>query len=586
MHFEKLKSPGIQKIYTYGISLLLVISVSFAFWNVDKLGFSSFDDQIYVNGNMNVITGLNTGNISWAFSSFYASNWHPLTWMSHMIDTELYGMKPAGHHLTSLLFHIVNTLLLFLLLKIATRSLWKSALVSLLFGIHPVHVESIAWISERKDVLSAFFMFLTLIAYVQFAFNKKAIYYFAAFFSFAFGLMAKPMLVSVPCVMLLMDFWPLNRMNTTRSDDLASGNKKPRNIQLYLIFEKIPFIILSGFSCVITFIAQDSGSSVASFTKLSLESRLCNAFVSYCGYIGKIIIPFNFSVFYPYPLTQSILKVSICLSILVIITIVFILLHRKRPYLIFGWLWYLVILVPVSGIIQVGAQAMADRYAYLPSIGLFILFVWAIFDSSKERSCLKPFLIFMIVIILGILLHLTRKQVENWKNDLTLGDHALSVTSNNYRAFDLKGNYFLAQGNYDSAKENYSNSLTICKVSTFPRMQIGWILLQQARYVEAIKYFGEVLDKDSTNVMANSNCAAAMSMLKDFRNARSFYLRALDKNPAYVPALYNLGLDYEELQDYSSAEYYFSRVLRYKPDHFAAISQLDKCKALENKLRK
>jgi tetratricopeptide (TPR) repeat protein len=192
----------------------------------------------------------------------------------------------------------------------------------------------------------------------------------------------------------------------------------------------------------------------------------------------------------------------------------------------------------------------------------------------------------MIVIILGILLHLTRKQVENWKNDLTLGDHALSVTSNNYRAFDLKGNYFLAQGNYDSAKENYSNSLTICKVSTFPRMQIGWILLQQARYVEAIKYFGEVLDKDSTNVMANSNCAAAMSMLKDFRNARSFYLRALDKNPAYVPALYNLGLDYEELQDYSSAEYYFSRVLRYKPGHFAAISQLDKCKMLASKLRK
>jgi hypothetical protein len=335
LHFEKLKSPGIQKIYTYGISLLLVISVSFAFWNVDKLGFSSFDDQIYVSGNTNVITGLNKKNIVWAFSSFYASNWHPLTWMSHMIDTELYGMKPAGHHLTNLLFHIVNTLLLFFLLKTATGALWKSALVSILFGVHPIHVESVAWVSERKDVLSAFFMFLTLIIYIQFTLKKKAFYYFVTFISFALGLMAKPMLVTLPCVMLLMDFWPLNRMKTMGPDVLASGAKKKRSVSLQLLVEKIPFFIMACISCVITFIAQDSGSSVASFTKLSLESRLCNAFVSYCGYIGKIIIPFNFSVFYPYPLTQSILKVSICLSILVIITIVFILLHRKRPYLIF-----------------------------------------------------------------------------------------------------------------------------------------------------------------------------------------------------------------------------------------------------------
>jgi hypothetical protein len=261
--------------------------------------------------------------------------------------------------------------------------------VSLLFGIHPVHVESIAWISERKDVLSAFFMFLTLIAYVQFAFNKKAIYYFAAFFSFAFGLMAKPMLVSVPCVMLLMDFWPLNRMKTARPDVLGHESKKPGIIPLLLVMEKIPFIILSGFSCVITFMAQNSGAAVVSFAKLPLGIRLCNAVISYCGYISKIVFPFNLSVFYPYPLSQSIIKLSICLCILISVTVVFALLHGKFPYLIFGWLWYLVTLVPVIGVIQVGAQAMADRYSYVPSIGIFILCVWIFFDYANKRFYLK-----------------------------------------------------------------------------------------------------------------------------------------------------------------------------------------------------
>jgi hypothetical protein len=398
--------------------------------------------------------------------------------------------------------------------------------------------------------------------------------------------MAKPMLVSVPCVMLLMDFWPLNRMKTARPDVLGHESKKPGIIPLLLVMEKIPFIILSGFSCVITFMAQNSGAAVVSFAKLPLGIRLCNAVISYCGYISKIVFPFNLSVFYPYPLSQSIIKLSICLCILISVTVVFALLHGKFPYLIFGWLWYLVTLVPVIGVIQVGAQAMADRYSYVPSIGIFILCVWIFFDYANKRFYLKLFLIFTIVTIAGIFLYQTRKQVWYWKNDLSLAEHALSVTPNNYRAFELKGNYFLAQENLDAAKENYLQSLSNCNVSMYTRLQLGWILLQQAKYIEAIKYFGEVLDKDSTNVMANSNCAAAMSMLKDFPNACSFYLRALDKNPAYVPALYNLGLDYEEMKEYPSAEYYFSRVLRYKPDHFAAISQLDKCKALENKLRK
>jgi hypothetical protein len=350
--------------------------------------------------------------------------------------------------------------------------------------------------------------------------------------------------------------------------------------------EKIPFVILSGFSCVITFMAQNSGAAVVSFAKLPLGIRLCNAVISYCGYISKIVFPFNLSVFYPYPLSQSIIKLSICLCVLISVTVVFALLHGKFPYLIFGWLWYLVTLVPVIGVIQVGAQAMADRYSYVPSIGIFILCVWILFDYTNKRFYLKLFLIFTMVTIVGIFLYQTRKQVWYWKNDLSLAEHALSVTPNNYRAFELKGNYFLAQENLDSAKENYLKSLSNCNVSMYTRLQIGWILLQQAHYLEAIKYFGEVLDKDSANVMANSNCAAAMSTLKDFPNAHLFYLRALNKNPAYVPALYNLGLDYEEMKEYPSAEYYFSQVLRYKPDHFAAISQLDKCKALESKLRK
>lgn len=581
MRFEKIKSFGTQRIYSYCISFFLVISVVFAYWNIDKLGFSSYDDEIYVTGNTKVFTGLNKPNIAWAFSSFCASNWHPLTWMSHMADAQIYGLKPAGHHLTSLLFHILNTLLLFFLLKTATGAFWKSALVSVLFGIHPIHVESVAWISERKDVLSTFFMLLTLITYIRFTSKKKISYYFAALIFFALGLMAKPMLVTLPCVMLLMDFWPLNRMKNMAQDGMISREKKKRRVLLHLIVEKLPFFVLAGISSVITFTAQRAGSAVVSFTRLPFGTRLCNAAMSYCGYIEKTIVPTNYAVFYPYPLTQSMIKASICFIILVLLTIVFTLLRRKRPYLIFGWLWYIGILVPVLGIVQVGAQAMADRYMYVPSIGLFILFTWAIFDGANRWTRIKPFLIFFMVIILGILLYQTRKQVGYWTNDLTLADHALSVTLDNYTAFEIKGNYFMAQGNYEAAKENFLKSLSICKVSPYPRLQIGWVLLQQGRYEEAIGYFGEVLDRDSTNVLANSNCATAMSKLKDFDNARSFYFRALKKDPAYVPALYNLGLDYEVLHEYATARQYFSQVLRYKPGHHDAIFHLNKCRVPE-----
>ena len=555
----KLKIPAGKNISTYCVVLILIAATSIAYWNVDKLEFLSIDDNYYVYGNSQIRSGITPATVKWAFSTTFASNWHPLTWISHMVDYQLYRLKPAGHHLTNFLFHVLNAVLLFFVLKMMTGSLIKSACVALLFGLHPLHVESVAWVSERKDVLSTFFMLIAMVSYSQFVLSAKRRFYFCAIIAFALGLMSKPMLVTLPFVLLLLDYWPFLRIKTARSEMKRIIGQKTLRSFYFLIIEKIPFFVLSALSCIVTYAAQHAGNAVVTTVRIPLFDRICNAAVSYVTYIGKMIWPVNSALYYPYSERQS-LWLSIGAAVLLLcITVAFIRLAKSRPYGIAGWLWFLGTLVPVIGFVQVGGQEMADRYTYIPFIGLFIILAWGMHDISKLLPVVRPFIAVGTAIAFILLTLQTHKQVEFWKNDLTIAQRALSVTGNNFMAYNIKADYFLAHENYDEAKRNYLKSLAICPSSIFPRLQIGWICLRLKQYSEAIDFYSEILAYDSTNLKANANCGIGYLMQNDFAHSRQCLDRALQKDSLYRPALYAMGRMYEKLNNPQKAAYYFSK---------------------------
>jgi tetratricopeptide (TPR) repeat protein len=405
------------------ICLVLAAGTFALYWPITHDGFTNFDDDGYITQNSHVTDGLTWPGIIWAFKSGYAANWHPLTWISHMLDCQLFGLHPAGHHFMNLLFHTVNTLLLFILLNRMTGAVWRSVFVAALFAWHPMHVESVAWAAERKDVLSAFFWMLTLIAYDGYAKGQSlhktscAItnYIFALFF-FGCGLMSKPMVVTLPFVLLLLDFWPLERFKPSTARSLA--------------VEKIPFLGLAFIGSVVTYCVQKTGGAVSGDP---LSFRIENALWAYERYIAKLFLPTDLAVVYPFA-TYSLLVPAITAAfVLVICSVAFVVLSRKLPYFFTGWFWFLGTLVPVIGIIQVGSASMADRYSYLPSIGLFILVTWGLADffSSAQGTRLLGI---GAVAALAACIALTSIQIGYWHSSITLFSHAREVTTDNYVA--------------------------------------------------------------------------------------------------------------------------------------------------------
>jgi len=400
------------------IGLLLTAAVFGIFRHSIKNDFVNFDDDKYVTCNTHVQAGLTKESVSWALTSVDAKNWHPLTWLSHMLDIQVYGSNPAGHHLTNVLLHVLNTLLLFLALNRMTGHVWRGAFVAALFGVHPLHVESVAWVAERKDVLSAFFWMLTMLAYVRYVEMPKPGRYPLVLLSFALGLMAKPMLVTLPFVLLLLDYWPLDRLK------LHSWWK--------LVVEKTPLFVFAAASSIVTYIVQSKGGAIGILEHLSLGARISNAVVSYMDYIGKMFWPRNLAVFYPYPVHgPPIWEIVGAGAALVCVSILVIRAGGRRPYLPVGWLWYLGTLVPVIGLVQVGRQAMADRYSYVPLIGLFIIVAWGVPDlASRKRWILAV----AAGPALSALMLCTWFQVGVWRNNITFFEHALASTSDNYVA--------------------------------------------------------------------------------------------------------------------------------------------------------
>ncbi|MGE5799469.1 MAG: glycosyltransferase family 39 protein, partial [Syntrophaceae bacterium] len=391
------------------IPLVLALVTLAVFWQVRDHEFINLDDEQYVTQNPHVRAGLKAGGLAWAFTTTHASNWHPLTWLSHMLDSQLFGMNPAGHHLVNLLFHVANTLLLFLVLNRMTQALWQSAAVAFLFALHPLHVESVAMVAERKDVLSTFFLLLTLWAYFVYTRSPGIVRMIPVVAFFALGLLSKPMLVTLPFVLLLLDYWPLGRTAAPErtiphplpTPGVESPGKKKKQkkkqtgesppappvreepsaaaaIPWALVTEKIPLFVLTILSSIMTFHAQLTGGAMSSLDDIPLLKRLGNALISYASYIVKTVFPQGLAVFYPYPASLPAWQVLGSAALIGAITFFAVRFRKRIPYALVGWLWYLGTLVPVIGIVQVGMQSMADRYTYVPHIGLFIAVVWGV----------------------------------------------------------------------------------------------------------------------------------------------------------------------------------------------------------------
>jgi tetratricopeptide (TPR) repeat protein len=469
---------------------LVLAAITFAvYWQVHNFEFTNYDDDKYVYDNVHISSGLTPSNIAWVFTHAHVGNWHPLTGLSHILDCQLFDLKAGRHHMVNLLFHIANTLLLLTVLRRMTGKIWQSAFVAALFAIHPLHVESVAWISERKDVLSTLFWILTIWAYFRYTEKHSTGWYTLAIVLFAFGLMAKPMPVTLPFVLLLLDYWPLNRF------ELKSGEHLRRCIQ-----EKIPFFILSTVSSVITFTVQKNSGVVSEIEVLPLATRAANAVISYGKYIEKMFWPANLAAFYPYPDNQlQTWRVFAAAVLLIVITICVVRLATRHRYLPVGWFWFLGTLVPVIGIVQVGSQAMADRYTYVPLIGLFIIAAWGLPELFKSWRYRKIALASAALAILSALAICAWVQTSHWKNTISLFEHALKVTDRNYTAYIQLGNAYYAAGETEQAISAYGKAIEKNAGDSWAYYNRGNVYAGEDQYDRAIIDYSQAIERNPSD---------------------------------------------------------------------------------------
>ena len=510
-----------------GVCFFLVIITWLVFGQTLRYDYVNYDDNNYVYANPAITSGLTPQGIIFAFSGRHARNWHPLTTLSHMLDCQLWGVRAGGHHFTNVVLHTIAVVLLFLVLRQMTGAIWQSAFVAALFAVHPLRVESVAWISERKDVLSAVFFMLTLGAYVRYARAPSLGRYLTMSIFFALGLMSKPMLVTIPFVLLLLDFWPLKRFAVAFSSKI-------------LILEKIPLLTLSVAAGVATLLLQRS--SLAAVEQLPLASRIGNGLVSCVIYMKQMIWPVGLAVFYPHPGDQlPVWEIGLAVVVLGMASAGAIALRRKSPYLITGWFWYVVMLLPVIGLIQVGSQAHADRYTYLPQIGLYLLVAWAITDalaSQRQRRILAA-AASVAVIALAWSAHV---QASYWRNGESLWRHALAVTSGNHMAHDGLGERLANRGRLDEAIDQFQEALKFAP--GFPEIEsnLSTALLRKGRTDEAITHLQALLKSDPKNAQAHYVLGNALLKKGDSQGAIAAYKKALSIQVPYPAAHYNLGI--------------------------------------------
>ena len=527
----------IQKRRLEIVICLFLVSVSLLIYlQVIGFEFVTYDDELYITKNPYINAGFTPESIEWAFTSSYAANWHPLTWLSHMLDMELYGLNPMGHHWTNLQIHVINVVLLFLFLRSMTGVIWRSAFVAALFAVHPLHVESVAWVAERKDVLCGFFWILSMWAYVGYVRRPNKIRYLSFFILFALGLMSKPMIVTLPFTLLLLDFWPLYRFQSFI---------KERRINIFQAFlalfrEKIPLFILSIVSSFVTFYVQKSGGAVASMISIPLESRAANAIVSYANYIWKMIWPLNLAALYPLREWDSALVIISGLLILLIIVLA-VCYRKKWPYLFVGWFWYLGTMIPVIGLVQVGVQRMADRYTYIPFIGLFIAVSWGVGDISAKWSCRKNIRSLFGGSVLIFFIIVAWFQTGIWKNGITLFSHTAQITNNSIAYCGL-GQAFNRHGKYDEAVKYYLKALQIDPNYADAYYELGVTLEAQGHPKEALKHYSEALRMNPDYAEVYNNIGVILSKQGKSKIAIDHFQKAIQIRPNYALAYYNLGI--------------------------------------------
>jgi len=569
------------------ICLALAIITVITFWSLKECGFTNFDDQGYVYENAYVQSGLNWNSIGQAFSFSselveLSGHWHPVTWLSFMLDYQIFGLKPQGFHLINLLFHVMNTILLFLIFHRMTKKLWPSAFVATLFAIHPLHVESVAWIVERKDVLSTFFFMLTLGAYSYYVEHPGLRRYCFVFLFFALGLMAKSMLVTLPFVLLLLDYWPLRRfqeitgikssaardcstypiplrsafgigVSTIKPDHkIQKGRLEVKNpadpeykwsLIYPLLREKVPLFVLAILSSIATYIAAQSGG-LKSIEAFPLGVRIGNAFISYIAYIGKMIWPSNLAVFYPYPTLLVPWQVLGSVFLLIAITIVVIWRIKRSPYLATGWLWYIGTLLPVIGIVQAGGQAMADRYTYIPLIGLFIMVAWGVPDLLKKWNYRKEILLTLSALSILCLSIITWTQVGYWQNNITLYDHTLKITDYNELIYNNRGIAYSDLGNYRQAIDDCSRAIEINPVFAEAYYNRGNAYINLGNHRQAIEDYSKAIEIKPGYVAAYYNRGHAYADFGNYRQAIEDYSRAIEIKPGYADAYNNRAFVY------------------------------------------
>lgn len=525
-----------KKVTAYFIIPLLLL-VFLAYYPILNSDFTNYDDPSYVTSNNHVKSGLSTQSIKWAFSTFYSYNWHPLTWISHMLDVQLFGLDPMWHHLNNLLLHIVNSLLLFALFEKMTGATWKSLCLAGLFALHPLHVESVAWVAERKDVLSTFFLFLATLAYVEYARNPKAVTYALFILLFILGLIAKPMLVTLPFVLLLMDYWPLGRLRQGTLDTDGANSISPRLSLRYLVLEKVPLVLISTASVIITYLAQRKGGALSADSSLIVNAG--NALVNYVKYALRMLWPSKLAVFYPYnPAATSAWQIMMAIISLLIVSALVIRVAKRFPYLAVGWLWYLGTFVPVIGFVRIGQQAMADRYTYIPLIGLFVVVIWGIADLAKRLHVSRAALAVLIIVIFATCSVLMNRQTKKWHDSETLFRHALAVTRDNWLAHKNLGSVLAQQGKIEEALFNYSESLRIWP-EPLAYVSQAWLYLRLGNYEKAIDACKNSIAMSPDNDKAHFILGVSSIYLKDFPSAIAEHNFLREINSPYALQLLN-----------------------------------------------
>ena len=594
-----------------GALALLTLAI---FWPVTRHEFINLDDPVYVTKDAHVRNGVNWENIKWVFTETHANFWHPLTTLSHMLDCQFYGLKPAGHHLTGLLFHVASVVVLFLVLHRMTGAKWRSGMVAALFALHPLHVESVAWVAERKDVVSTFFWMLTMWAYVRYAEGKNpkpgsqnpklknqhstsnaqrsTFNYSLTLIFFTLGLMAKPMLVTLPFVLLLLDFWPLRRV-------MGGEWQVTRKEIQKLVVEKIPLFILAAVFMAIALEAQKHGGAIMTSDRVPYSSRFQNAAISYCTYLAKTFWPSGLSVFYPYPPRFAPALIGVSALVLIGIT-AFVGKARRFPYLAVGWFWYLGTLIPVIGFVQVGSHAMADRYTYVPLIGFFIALIWGICELAARWANRKFILSSLGVLALLGCVIITSLQLKHWENSGKLFEHALAVTErnpvahvqlsayaimkgdvatadlharqalqmfpNNRIAHRMMGLVFEAQKNWPEAAEHFSQTLAATPNDVEALYGFGNALFHLGRNAEAIASFSKVITLLPGDAAPHNNLGNVLLAEGRLDDAIAEYAEALRLKPSYTDARYNLAFAYVKQERFAEALPHFALIVKESPN--------------------